>query len=105
MEEEIRIWKVEHPATVKKMLGEEDEAEDGEGDNQGDDGEDGFGGFDHDKEDVSNCGDDSDNNSRNGKDMLCLKSPVYESPMANLGYIEGCCFGGIDKKYCLFALN
>ena len=85
LEEEIRIRKVEHPATAKKMLGEEDEAEDGEGDNQGGDKENGFGVFDHDKEDVSNCGDESDNNSRNGKYMLGLKLPVYGSPMAKLG--------------------
>ena len=55
LEEEIKIWKVEHPATARKMyVGEEDEAEGGESDNQGDDGEAGFGGSGHDNEDVSN---------------------------------------------------
>ena len=42
--EEAKIWMMDHPATAKKMLGEKDEAEEGEGDNQGNDGEDGFGG-------------------------------------------------------------
>ena len=54
LEEEAKIWIIDHPVTAKKMLGEEDEAEGGESDNQGDDGEAGFGGSGHDNEDVSN---------------------------------------------------
>ena len=85
LEEEAKIWIMEHPATSKKMLGEQDEAEEGGSDNQGDNGEDGFGGSGHDNEDVSNCGDDSKNDSRYGQEMLGLKSPVYKSPMAKFG--------------------
>ena len=80
-----KIWKAEHLATAKNMLGEENEAEEGQGENKDDDREDGIGGFDHDNEDVSNCGDDSDTKSRNGQDMLGLRSPVCESPMTKMG--------------------
>ena len=44
LDKEAKIWMMDHPATAKKMLGEKDESEKGEGDNQGNDGEDGFGG-------------------------------------------------------------
>ena len=81
LEEEIKIWKVEHPATAKKMLGEENEAE--EGDEQGNDGEDGFGMLDVGNEHLNNCSVDSDNESQNGRSMLGLKSINFDSPMAN----------------------
>ena len=54
LEEEAKIWFMDHPVTAKKMLGKEDEAEGRESDNQGDDGEDGFGGSGHGNVDVSN---------------------------------------------------
>ena len=65
MEEEIKIWKVEHPATAKKMVEEDNEAGRGEGDNHGDDGEDGFGLLEVDNQHVSNCSHNSDGDSRN----------------------------------------
>ena len=83
--EETKIWIMNHPATAKKMLGAEDEAKKGEGDNQGDDREDGFGGSGHDNEDVSNYDDNSDSGSRQGQEMLGLKTPVYKSPMEKIG--------------------
>ena len=85
LEEEAKIWIMDHPAMSKKMLGEEDEAEEGGSDNQGDDGEDNLGGSGHDNEDVSNCDDDSDNNNRHGQEMLGLKTPIYKSPKAKCG--------------------
>ena len=85
LEEEVKIWIMDHPVAAKKMLGEEDQAEGGESDDQGDDGEDRFGESGHENKDVSSCNDDRDNGSRHGQEMLGLKLPVYKSPIENFG--------------------